>query len=481
MCDNCLSIAPVWSTPSVLVQRFDASDAADPQPGAHLVIDGELVESRRIGNTLVVVAVYRPLLAPQVLPATATAGERRAAIAAIDSDDLIPRLRRNGGAPVPLLQDRDCWLQTDNGSALVQLTTITLIDLSSPELAHRGRCFAGGTEALLLTPANLWLATTQSRPLFERLTQFGAPSDTDLHQFALDLSGTGDLAYRGSARVQGHLGWDATRKSYRLGEHAGHLRVLSFIGDSGWAVLDDATRVPGSPARLTVIRADSAGGSADGRTLAIAATLPNDRRPAAIGKPGEQVYAVRFVGERGYVVTFREIDPLYVLDLSDPADPRIAGELELPGFSQMLLPLDNGLLLGLGREADTQGRHLGLQFTLFDVADAAAPRVISNQTLGAASSSHTLEWARHGLALRADGSRVRAALPVLLTATDWAMGTRSRQTFEVDTAARSLTLRSRLAEVDANSVAGPLAEERALLIGEQAVLLRDGALAACDC
>ena len=146
----------------------------------------------------------------------------------------------------------------------------------------------------------------------------------------------------------------------------------------------------------------------------------------------------------------------------------------------MLLPLDNGLLLGLGRGADTQGRQLGLQFTLFDVADAAAPRVISNQTLGAAGSSHTLEWARHGLALRADGSRVRAALPVLLTDTDWATGTRSLQTFEVDTAARSLTLRSRLAEVDANSVAGPLAEERALLIGEQAVLLRDGALAAYD-
>lgn len=480
ICETCITIAPVWSTPSVLVQRFDSLDAANPQPGTRLVIDGDLVDSRRIGNTLVVVAVHRPILAPQALPATASASERSAAIAAIDSDDLIPRLRRNGGAAQPLLQDRDCWLQTDNGSALVQLTTITLIDLASPELAQRSRCFAGGTEAVLLTQANLWVATTQARPLFERLTFAGAPPETDLHQFALDLTGTGDLAWRGSARVQGHLGWDAPRKSYRLSEHAGHLRVLSFTGDNGWATIDDAARTPGSPARLTVIRADSAGASLDGRTLAITATLPNERRPAAIGKPGEQVYAVRFVGERGYVVTFRQIDPLYVLDLSSPADPFIAGELELPGFSQVLLPLDNGLLLGLGREADDMGRQLGLQFTLFDVADATAPRVISSQVLGRAGSGHALEFARHGLALRADGSQVRAALPVMLTDGDWGTGTRSLQTFTIDTAARSLVLGTRLAEVDAALVTDPLAEERAVLIGEQAVLLRDGVLSAYD-
>ncbi len=480
ICDTCLSIAPIWATPSVLVQRYDASDAADPQPGARLVIDGDLVETRRIGDTLVVVAVHRPFLAAQALSATASAAERAAAIAAVKSDDLIPRLRRNGGAAQPLLRDSDCWLQTANGSALVQLTTVTLIDLRSADLAQSSRCFAGGTEAMLLTKQNLWLATTQGRPLFERLTRVGPPQHTDVHQFAFDLSGTGGVAYRGSVQVEGHLGWDAPRRSYRLGEHAGHLRVLTFTGEEGWATLEEAGTQTASPARLTMVRADSAAASSDGRTLAIASTLPNANRPAVIGKPGEQVYAVRFVGDRGYVVTFRQIDPLYVLDLRDPTDPRIAGEVELPGFSQALIPLEGGLLLGLGRDADTAGQLHGLQFTLFDVADAAAPRVLSTEVLGAAGSAHALEFARHGLALRQDGSTVRLALPVMLSSGPWVGHQRSLQTFEVDTAARTMTLRSRFAEVDAATVVTQLGEERAVLIGDQAVLLRDGAMTPYD-
>jgi hypothetical protein len=280
--------------------------------------------------------------------------------------------------------------------------------------------------------------------------------------------------------VDGHLGWDRERMSYRFSEHDGHLRVLTYTGTSGWATLDDAGTKPASPARLTVLRADSAAASADGRTLATVATLPNERRPAAIGKPGEQVYAVRFAGSRGYVVTFRQVDPLYVLDLANAADPLVAGEVELPGFSQVLLPLDGGLLLGLGRDADDQGRVRGLQLTLFDVADATAPRVLRSLTLGSAGSASALDFARHGLAMRADGTEARLALPVLLTDGPFASYRRGLQTFTVDTAARTLALRSLHGVVDGSTTPSWLGEDRAALVGEQVVHLRGGELAAYD-
>ena len=477
VCDDCLSIAPVWMKAGVQVQHIDTRDAARPVPGNWLALEGSLVDTRRVGDTLVVVALHRPLLPAQALPITASASARAAAIDGLTAAELLPRLRRNGGAPEPLLRDTDCWLQRDNGSVLVQLTTVTLINLADATLPQTTRCFAGGTEAVYLTPQNLWLATTRGAPLFERLTLAPPPAQTDVHQFALDLTGTGGLAWRGSATVDGHLGWDRERMSYRLSEHAGHLRVVTYTGTTGWATIADAAGTAASPARLTVLRADSAAASADGRTLATVATLPNAQRPAAIGKPGEQVYAVRFVGDRGYVVTFRQVDPLYVLDLANPAEPRVAGEVELPGFSHTLLPLDGGLLLGLGRDADADGRLQGLQFTLFDVADAAAPRVLQTLTLGSQGSASALDFARHGLALRADGTQVRAALPVMLTDTPFGDARRGLQTFVVDTAARTLVLGSLKGEIAGSSLVAPLGEERAALVGEQVLHLRAGTLA----
>jgi hypothetical protein len=89
---------------------------------------------------------------------------------------------------------------------------------------------------------------------------------------------------------------------------------------------------------------------------------------------GETIRAVRFIGPLGYVVTFRQTDPLYVVDLSRPKSPTVAGELKLPGYSAYLHPIGDGLLLGLGQNADADGRQLGLQLSLFDVTDPADPR-----------------------------------------------------------------------------------------------------------
>jgi hypothetical protein len=105
-----------------------------------------------------------------------------------------------------------------------------------------------------------------------------------------------------------------------------------------------------------------------------------------IGK-GERIYAVRFVGDKGYVVTFRQVDPLFTLDLSDKANPRVLGELKLQGFSAYLHPISDDLLLGVGQDATAQGRTLGTQLSLFDVSDLRNPTRRAVSSLGGNSSS----------------------------------------------------------------------------------------------
>jgi inhibitor of cysteine peptidase len=88
---------------------------------------------------------------------------------------------------------------------------------------------------------------------------------------------------------------------------------------------------------------------------------------------GERIFSTRFVGERLYMVTFRQIDPFFVVDLSDASSIEILGELKIPGFSRYLHPYDKDTIIGLGQEADEDGRTTGLKISLFDVSDVTAP------------------------------------------------------------------------------------------------------------
>jgi Beta propeller domain len=108
------------------------------------------------------------------------------------------------------------------------------------------------------------------------------------------------------------------------------------------------------------------------------------------------------------VVTFEQTDPLYTIDLSDPAAPRVAGELKILGFSAYLHPIGDGRLIGVGQDATEDGRQLGTQVALFDVRDPAAPTRVAQATLP--NSSSGAEWDHHAFLWWPDASLV--AIPV---------------------------------------------------------------------
>jgi uncharacterized secreted protein with C-terminal beta-propeller domain len=89
----------------------------------------------------------------------------------------------------------------------------------------------------------------------------------------------------------------------------------------------------------------------------------------------ERIYSARFMGDRAYLVTFRQIDPFFVLDLSDPADPKVAGELKIPGYSSYLHPYDADHVIGLGVENST------LKLSLFDVTNVNSPREMAKYVI----------------------------------------------------------------------------------------------------
>jgi uncharacterized secreted protein with C-terminal beta-propeller domain len=132
--------------------------------------------------------------------------------------------------------------------------------------------------------------------------------------------------------------------------------------------------------------------SVSGVHVLAADTLAEVGRVGGLGE-GERIYSVRFIGPVGYVVTFRQVDPLYTLDLRDPAKPAVTGELKITGYSAYLHPGGDGRLIGIGQEASDKGRTLGTQVSLFDVRDPAAPRRLSQ--LFQKESGSEAEWDPH--------------------------------------------------------------------------------------
>jgi len=105
---------------------------------------------------------------------------------------------------------------------------------------------------------------------------------------------------------------------------------------------------------------------------------------------GERIYSVRFMQDRAYMVTFKQTDPLFVIDVKDPENPKVLGELKIPGFSNYLHPYDNETLIGIGKDtAENEWGGVttkGLKFSLFDVKDVASPKEIDTYIIGDAGS-----------------------------------------------------------------------------------------------
>lgn len=259
-------------------------------------------------------------------------------VAADGAGAFLPRLRYQQSGQPPVETMLSC-----HAVAHPQVTTgLGLVLIDSFDVDGTGRALAAVVNnawMVYASASNLYLAQSSWGWWFDR----AQAEETALYR--LELPATGPAVYRALGKVDGFL-----HDVYALSEHQDHLRVATTEWRAG-ANLEPRNHV-------TVLRADQAGEME--QTGAI--------RNLA---PGETIRGVRFDGPRGYVVTFRNIDPLFALDLADPMHPVVRDELKIPGFSSYLMPLGQRYLLTIGRAGTDEALNGKVGIQLFDVADAA--------------------------------------------------------------------------------------------------------------
>ncbi|WP_412747607.1 beta-propeller domain-containing protein [Krasilnikovia sp. M28-CT-15] len=244
------------------------------------------------------------------------------------------------------------------------LLTVLTFDLNAPALTDGDPVtVVADADTVYGTATSLYLAGDQRWRYDTGPEPFSTPKAGNTDIFRLELTGADRPRYAAAGSVPGRL-----VNQYALSEWDGRLRV---------ATTDDSTSA--SAVRVLEQRGD---------TLAPVGVVDG------LGH-GERIYSVRFIGPRGYVVTFRQTDPLYAVDLADPAHPAVTGQLKITGYSAHLQPVGEGRLIGVGQEADTAGRVTGTQVSLFDTTDPAHPRRLAQHHI--ADGQSEAEWDPHAL------------------------------------------------------------------------------------
>ncbi len=377
-------MAPTWQGGSVHIDLVDLAMKDKPVVARTIDIEGRLVGARMIDGQIYAVVssspkmpdaawelVWRDDLGLPVLPPNASETEREAAMAAarevlrpvvegimagLDPRDSLPAVFDSGSelgndTAAPLLGCSNVFAPASTASWGV--LSLVHLDLEQPAVSPLQAVGLLADGFTVYASARSLYVAQQSWWWSWWLTS-GTEMTTAIHKFDLGAlrAGGSPIRYAATGEVPGWL-----IGQFSMGEFDGYLRVASTRTDWWWGTAGDLTR---TGSLVTVLHDNGRGVLSEvGRLEDIA--------------PGEQLYAARFMGDRGYLVTFRQVDPLFVLDLSDPAAPRISGELEVTGYSSYLHPMDQNHLLTVGMEADQDGRVLGLAVSVFDVSDPGAP------------------------------------------------------------------------------------------------------------
>lgn len=287
--------------------------------------------------------------------------------------ELRPRLfdSAQGGELEPLpYEDLTILPGTMEGSYSV-ITSVSLEAPASNEISTKG--FLGGNEQMYMNEQHLYLTASAFETAegeFED-TALWVPQQADTEIFKFSLDGI-SVEFIASARVQGSL-----LNQFSMDEFEGHFRLATTEGVA-WAPASEPKN------HLFILN----------EQLEQVGSVENLA-------PSERIYSVRFIGSKAYMVTFRETDPLFAIDVSDPAAPEVLGELKIPGFSNYLHPLDDQHLIGFGYDTKIEpvkggGEPRivtgGMKISLFDVSDMGDPKETDTEIIGGPGTYSALQY-----------------------------------------------------------------------------------------
>lgn len=358
----------VWNVSKVTI--LDVSDRTAPALERELYLEGYYQTGRLVDDS-VRIGAYSWLNVPTLwgwdwvydddgLDYGASLMQGAARIRAMELADLIPFIyerQPDGTVTTHSLSRSSCAsFRRPTDSHAYGITSILSFDLGADEFAYDAdhvvsnwpTLYASTDTLVVAEPANGWWWSWWNDDTPERL---------NIHSF--DISVPGKTLYRGSGRVDGLL-----HDQFSLDEHDDYIRVATTSNMwARWWVEDP----PEAENHVYVLDLQGDELVTVGHVDGIA--------------PGERIFSARLQGDRGYLVTFQQIDPLFTLDLSNPHHPQVIGELEIPGFSTYIHPIADDKLLTIGVGGDENGANWRTQISMFDVADFASPSLFDVEAL----------------------------------------------------------------------------------------------------
>lgn len=347
---------------SVLVLVYDLGDRTELKQVREIEIDGGYISSRMIASNLYLVNnKFIPIHLLKEQPELLTTPSYRDSF--------------SGGELKKIAYEDICYFP---GSAEPNYLIIAAINLDNgSDKKTEVKTYLGSGQNIYSSLDNLFVAVPEYKYLKTEqkpsILPIPVEENTSIYKFALQDGGT---EYRGKGSIPGRI-----LNQFSMDEHNGYFRIATTEQrynanavqmTNNLFVLDQEMKLKGKLENIA---------------------------------PGEKIYSVRFLGDRGYLVTFKTVDPLFVLDLKNPQEPKVLGELKIPGYSNYLHPFDENHIIGFGKEAieieephwSGQGTvknayYLGMKIALFDVSDVHNPKEKFKVEIGDRGTDSELFW-----------------------------------------------------------------------------------------
>ncbi|PID23672.1 hypothetical protein CSV60_13745 [Sporosarcina sp. P7] len=335
-----------------VIRVYDVTDRTNPKLIRETGAEGYVIGTRKIGQFVYMITNNQPFLWY----------DHQISV----EDQLIPKVYDSAAAQKvqPLALDKISILP---GAMEPSYSVITTLDIESGEEGGvNTKAYLGSGEQLYMSPNHLYLTSTNY--------QNNQQSTSEVFKFSLDKT---QVHFLQTAQLKGTI-----LNQFSMDEHNGYFRTVTTEGNlwdernkakNHLFILDENMKQVGSVENLAV---------------------------------NERIYSARFLGDKAYMVTFRETDPLFVMDVADPNNPKVLGELKIPGFSNYLHPLDEGHLIGFGYETiakkNPQGgapiiQTGGMKISVFDVTDFANPKETASEVIGGQGTYSSVQHDHHAL------------------------------------------------------------------------------------
>ncbi|VVB75358.1 Beta propeller domain protein [uncultured archaeon] len=390
---------PYLRESGAIVQLYNISDKAAPVLEKEISFEGSYLTSRLIGDNAYFVINSYPRW-----NWIAYSSEGSSDSNGTDSNGIIPMMTVNG-KETPVASA----IEIGKMPYVMPSSFVTVASLNMKTMEIDKETVAASADNVYASQDNLYFASQywdyydyngpvplEVASLVKSIyfPTIGTMQKTTIEKFSLD---NGKVSFAGQGIVPGTI-----LNQFSMDEYKGDLRIATTV-ERGW---NDSETVQ-SKNNIYVLNSDmNVVGSIEGIA------------------PGEKIYSARFMGDRGYMVTFKYIDPLFVLDLSNPANPTILGKLKIPGYSDYMQPIDETHILGIGKDVnenfDIEKVHSpdavyytaigGVKMAIFDVSDVANPKEMFKSVIGSRGTD-SIALTNHK-ALLFDAAKELLVLPI---------------------------------------------------------------------